>query len=88
MIDIVYYRNFLKSAKCLPKSQQKKFANLLVALKANPFHPLLHAKYLSGELAGFLSFRISRDWRVIFKFINPETIHLIGVKHRKDIYKN
>ncbi|MBI2459523.1 MAG: type II toxin-antitoxin system RelE/ParE family toxin [Parcubacteria group bacterium] len=52
-----------------------------------PFHPLLHAKRLSGKLAGLLSFRITRDWRVIFQFNDPETIQLLRVKHRKDVYR-
>lgn len=88
MIKIVFHDNFLKSARYLPRPQQKKLGNLIEILKTNPFHSLLHTKNLSGELSGFLSFRISRDWRVIFRFINPETIHLLRVKHRKDIYKN
>lgn len=86
-MKIVFNDNFLKSAKNLPKPQQKKLGSLIEILKTNPFHSLLHTKNLSGELAGFLSFRISRDWRVIFRFIDPETIHLISAKHRKDIYK-
>lgn len=36
---------------------------------------------------GFYSFRITRDWRVIFQFENPEVIKLIEMGHRKDIYR-
>lgn len=86
MIKIFYHRNFLKSAKKLPKAQQAKLAKLLQILETNPFHPSLRSKRLSGDLAGLLSFRITRDWRVIFKFHNPQTIQLLRVKHHKDIY--
>lgn len=87
MIQILYGDYFLKSVKKLPNKQQEKLAKLLEIFQENPFHSLLHTKPLTGQLTGFYSFRITRDWRVIFEFINPETIKLIEVSHRKDIYK-
>ncbi len=86
-MEILYSKKFLKSAKLLPKAQQLKLGSLLLNLQDNPFHPLLHTKRLSGDLAGFLSFRITRDWRVIFHFLDPTTIQLLRVEHRKDIYR-
>lgn len=86
-MEIVYSKNFVKSAKLIPKPIQKKFAALLEVLKENPFHSKLHAKPLTGELKGFYSFRITRDWRVIFSFCNSKTIFLVDISHRKDIYK-
>ncbi len=70
MVRIVYHYNFIKSAKLSPKVQQEKLAELLTVVQQNPFHPTLHTKRLSGELAGLLSFRITRDWRVIFQFLD------------------
>jgi len=84
---IVYSNDFLKSAKRLPKPIQKKLADSLEILQNNPFHPKIHTKPLVGRLKGFYSFRITRDWRVIFIFLNSETISLIEVAHRKDIYR-
>jgi addiction module RelE/StbE family toxin len=87
MLGLVYSRNFLKSAKKLPKNIQVKLAQLLPLLQDDPYHSQLHTKHLTGDLLGFLSFRITRDWRVIFKFIDEETIQLLRVAHRKDIYR-
>ncbi|MFH1894385.1 MAG: type II toxin-antitoxin system RelE/ParE family toxin [Patescibacteria group bacterium] len=87
MISVVYANSFLKSAKKLPKPQQNKLAQLLETLQKNPFHLKLRTKSLTGPLTGFYSFRITRDWRVIFQFISPETIKLIEIGHRKDIYQ-
>ena len=87
MMDIVYGKAFLKSVKKLPVRQQRKLAGLLESLCKNPFYPSLHTKQLSGELAGFYSFRITREWRVIFQFINICKVKLVIVGHRKDIYK-
>lgn len=87
MIKVVYGNSFVRSARILSKKIQVKLAGLLGALQEDPFCPLLHTKYLSGSLAGLLSFRITRDWRVIFKFLEADIIQLIEVAHRKDIYK-
>ena len=87
MINIIYHRDFLKSAKNLQENQQRKLAQLIHVIQDDPFDSLLHTKRLSGELTGFLSFRITRDWRCIFQFLNANTIFLLRVKHRKDIYR-
>lgn len=87
MIRIVYSKNFLKSAKRLTPDVKRKLAKLLEFLQVNPFHPLLHTKHLTGRLSGFLSFRITRDYRVIFRFLGAETVHLIRAADRKDIYR-
>lgn len=86
MIRVVYGPRFLKSVRALPKAQQKKLASLLVVLSRNPLDPRLHAKRLSGELAGFHSFRITRDWRVLYQFVDPTTIQLILAAHRREVY--
>ena len=87
MMKIVYSREFLSSVKQLQKIQQKKLSKLLLALQENPFHTLLHTKRLKGPLLGILSFRITRDWRVMFQFIDAATIQLLRVAHRNNIYR-
>lgn len=87
MLNIVFSDKFVKAAKRLPISIQSNLAEKLEKLQNNPFNSLLHTKYLVGKLSGFYSFRITRDWRVIFYFINTEIIKLIDVAHRKDIYR-
>lgn len=87
MISLTYSKRFLKSAGKLPKGLQVKLAKQLELLEQNPFYRLLHTKPLIGQLVGFYSFRITRDWRVIFRFENPKVIKLIEVGHRKDIYR-
>ena len=84
---IILGRDFLKSAKLLPKPIQRKLAGQLVLLEANPYHPLLHTKKLIGELAGLFSFRITRDWRGSFYFRDSETIYVRDVDNRKDVYR-
>jgi addiction module RelE/StbE family toxin len=86
-IKIFYTNSFLKSVKKLPNPQKKKLSQLLEILRQQPFHLKLHTKQLTGSLTGFYSFRITRDWRVIFQFIEQNAIKLIEVAHRKEIYR-
>ncbi len=86
-MKVIYDKSFLKQAKILPQKTSAKLADLIILLKDSPFHNLLHTRPLAGKLEGFFSFRITRDWRVIFLFLDQTTIHLITVKHRKDIYR-
>ncbi|OGH73877.1 MAG: hypothetical protein A3C90_04610 [Candidatus Magasanikbacteria bacterium RIFCSPHIGHO2_02_FULL_51_14] len=87
MIEIVYSRSFLKDAKHLPAATQTKLADVIVLLSIHPFDTRLHTKKLSGELTGYFSCRITRDWRVIFLFHDKDTIELLAVGHRKDMYR-
>jgi len=63
MISVVYTNHFLKSAKRLDKKIQNKLAGAIIIIQKNPFSPVLHTKHPAGKLAGFFSFRITRDWR-------------------------
>jgi len=87
MIQVSYGGKFLKSARKLPKPQQEKLAKLLTLLQKNPFDETLHTKPLKAELSGLYSFRITRDWRVIFQFLSSDQIQLVEVGHRKEIYR-
>lgn len=87
MVRIEYSREFEKQASRLELHLRKKLASLLVLLAENYYDPRLHTKSLSEPFVGVLSFRITRDWRVTFHFANPDTICLLEVKHRKDIYR-
>jgi len=87
MVGVVYHARFLKETRTLPKSQQKKLARLIELLADDPYDARLHTKHLSGELIGVLSFRVTRDWRVLFCFLDEETIKLLAVGHRSDIYE-
>ena len=87
MIAIRFSDGFLRSAEHLPVPQQKKLTRLLMFLKENPFHPVFHTKSLSGRFSGLYSFRITRDWRVIFQFLSPDAVRLVAIGHRRDIYR-
>ncbi|MEK7610972.1 MAG: type II toxin-antitoxin system mRNA interferase toxin, RelE/StbE family [Patescibacteria group bacterium] len=86
-MKILYGSGFLRSARKLPKQQKERLSRLLTYLQQNPYDPRLHTKPLSGGLSGLYSLRITREWRVIFRFLAADEIQLIDTGHRKDIYK-
>ena len=86
-MEFQYSDRFLAQSIRLPAATQTKLARLLDLLAADPFHPLLHTKRLAGSLNQSYSFRITRDWRVIFSFETNGAIKLAKVAHRKDIYR-
>lgn len=87
MVYIEYSREFEKQASKLEPRLQKKLATQLGLLAENHYDPRLHTKSLSEPFIGILSFRITRDWRVTFHLASSDTICLLEVKHRKDIYR-
>ncbi|HEY4511742.1 MAG TPA: hypothetical protein VJH55_02795 [Candidatus Paceibacterota bacterium] len=87
MIRLLGGPKFEKDVKDTPKDVRVKLAILLEFLQRDPFDPRLHIKKLKEPFEGVFSFRITRDWRVMFKFLAPREILLLHVKHRKDIYR-
>ena len=86
MIRIFEVPHFEDDAGKIPSSAQVKLAFLLELFRKNPFDSRLHTKPLAEPLRGLFSFRITRDWRVMFKFLAPREILLLHIKHRKDNY--
>lgn len=86
-MEVTYDKNFLKEVKKIPRQQQILLAKKIQLLSDDPFDGRLHTKPLSSPLEGIFSFRITRDYRVLFRFISTESIFLFSVKHRKDIYR-
>ncbi|MBI5400994.1 MAG: type II toxin-antitoxin system RelE/ParE family toxin [Candidatus Yonathbacteria bacterium] len=77
---------FNKSFDKLPKGAQKEVMVLLGILAIDYRDQRLHSKKLHGNLIEY-SFRIRRDYRCIFCFEDGNTILLLDIAHRKDIYK-
>lgn len=86
-MKIVFSGQLLKSTKVLTPKLQAKLDRLIDLLAQNTYHPILHTKELTGDMTGFWSFRITQEWRVLFQFLSTDTIQILRVQHRKDIYR-
>ncbi len=87
MSKIVYEQGFLKTVAGLPKAVQVRTALSLEWLSVDAFDSRLHTKPLKGELAGLYSLRIGREYRILFQFIDKDTIQVFDVGHRREIYR-
>ena len=87
MPQVVYSKLFGKSAKKLPKHILQKLSQHVALLAKDPAHALLHQKQLKGELSSLYSFRIAREYRCVYQYVDIDTIELLVVKHRKDVYR-
>lgn len=85
--EVVYDKDFLKDVRKLPVECQNKIADLLEIIKGDAFDLRLHTKPLSPPLQGLFSFRITRDYRVGFKFRLNHVIQLLIADRRDKIYK-
>lgn len=85
--EVFYDHSFLKDVRRLPNEAQRRLGELIELLQHDPFDPRLHTKALSAPLQGLFSFRISRDYRVGFKFRAPHAIQLLAADLRSRIYK-
>lgn len=86
MIKLIFTKRVLRESRKLPTKLQEKLGSRFEILKEDPFHPILRTKLLSGNLSGFYSFRITREWRVIFQFLTPDIIKVLHIGHRKYVY--
>ncbi len=84
---VVVGSQFVKDAQHLPESVQEKIARQVDICAHNPFDSRLHTKALSGSFQGLFSFRIGRDYRALFRFVDSATLFLARVAHRSDIYR-
>ncbi len=87
MFVVTYTKTFVKHFRVLPKSVQIKADELVSLLGVDFRDSRLHVKKLVLD-EDIYSFRIGREYRVLFVFVAGASIKLLDVRHRKDIYKN
>ncbi len=85
--EIIYEDGFLRDVRRMPRAIQDKLAFLLDIFRDNPFDSRLHTKQLSYPLKNIYSFRITRDYRAGFVFVESHKIKLLAANKRDQIYK-
>jgi mRNA-degrading endonuclease RelE of RelBE toxin-antitoxin system len=86
MYRILFTDKSIKSLNKLPKSIQNKTDSLIDVLVIDYRDNRLKTKKLNTTEPLF-SFRVSQDYRAIFEFVDSQTIKVLDIRHRKDIYK-
>lgn len=70
----------------LPKDIQKIAARKIFLFEENPAHPSLRAHKLKGDLAHFRSFYVTKNYRVLFRFLEGNKVIYYDIGTH-DIYK-
>jgi len=85
-MKIVETNRFRKSFEKLDQQTRKKAHKQFQLFFRDLFHPSLHTEKLKPKQSNIWSFRVDRNFRVIFTFLNQETILVLDVGPH-DIYK-
>ena len=65
---------------------QIKAAKKADLFKKNPFHTSLRVEKLHPKKFNVWSFRIDKDYRIVFKFVEKDLVEFMFVGHHNDIY--
>lgn len=87
MITIYYTEEFERLYTELPAQIQKKAERREMLFRQNPFYPSLQTEKLHPKNREIWSFRVDRNYRVLFKFENQTTIYFLAVGPHHWIYR-
>ena len=76
---ITYSSRFIRAAKKLPRELRIEVIEREVTFRSNCFDPRLKTHKLTGELKGCWSFSITHSHRVLFEFLDHETVLFVDV---------
>ena len=85
-MNILYAEEFWKEFHRLPNPIQRLYRKQEQRFRANWRDPRLHIKKLTDHPFPF-SFRITRNYRVLFSFVDRDTALLGTIGHRRDTYR-
>ncbi|MCK6462717.1 MAG: type II toxin-antitoxin system mRNA interferase toxin, RelE/StbE family [Candidatus Pacebacteria bacterium] len=85
-MKIIYLPRFSREYKKLPADVQDLAERKEKVFRKDPFDPKLKTHKLHGELIGFWSFSINYDYRIIFEFLNKNTVRFYSIGNH-DIYE-
>lgn len=87
MPDIVYTDEFKAQYRRLPQAIRKKAERQEHIFRTNPLYPSLHTEKLRPKQRELWSFRIDRDYRVIFRFTSDNRVIFLNVGPHHWIYR-
>ena len=81
-----YEKRALRFLKCHP-DLEKQYLKTLQLLEANPFHPSLRLRQLSGRLSGLHAVSINLSYRITLEFlIQEQEIIPVNVGDHDSVY--
>ena len=85
-MNIIYADEFRKGFRRLPSAIQRLYQKQEMIFKKDWKDARLHSKKLIDHPFPF-SFRITRNYRVLFSFVDQDTTLFGTIGHRRDAYR-
>ena len=82
---VLYHPKFVREYKKLPNNIKDQAEEKEKIFRDNPFDPRLKTHKLKGPLIGFWAFSVNQKYRIIFDFVDKDTVHFYSVGDN-DIY--
>lgn len=86
-MEIVVTDEFRRRYRLLPKDIQKKAEKQERLFRQNTFHPSLHTEKLEPRDREVWSFRIDRQYRVLFRFLGNHKVIFMTVGPHNWVYR-
>ena len=89
MIEIYWDESFKRNYKKLIKHNlelENKFQNKVEIFQSNPFHQSLKTHKLSGKLQNYWAFSINLEFRIVFRFIDDNSVLFTAIGTHDDVY--
>lgn len=86
MLKALYHKDFKKDFRRLTKNIQERFGERFVIFLENPTNPILRDHSLAGVLEGKRAFSVGGDVRVIYRFLDKNTILLLRIGTHNQVY--
>lgn len=86
-MKVVFHRNFEKQYTKLSAGMKHKFQERLELFFQDAFNPILNNHPLKGKYAGYRSFNISGDLRVIYRHTRKDAAIFVAIAPHSELYK-
>lgn len=86
MLKIHYHKKFRRDYKKMPAKIRGLFKERLAIFREQPFHPLLKNHTLRRELKDYWAFSVTGDIRVIYEYLDKNTIALVRIGSHNQVY--
>jgi len=87
MIQVFATKRFEKSFKKLSPNLKAKTKKKIELFQNNPKHPSLRSEKLEPKHLNLYSFRIGRNWRIVFDYEDSKVARLRDIDKHDNIYR-
>jgi len=87
MTELYYTEEFCRRYSELPTHIQKKAERRERVFRENPFHPSLKTERLQPLGKEYWSFRVDRNYRIIFRFGEANRVYFVTCGPHQWIYR-